>query len=426
MRKFLLLLLIVVHAVSHAQSLTIEYCVKVAQENYPAIKKAGLLEKTLDLDLSDINRGWLPRISVYGQGTVQNVVPSFPSALSGILEQMGQEIDGLGKWQYKIGVDVSQTIWDSGTSKAQRQMSRAKDAVQQSSVDVELYAVRQKVESLFFAILLTEEQITQNRQTLSLLGKNLDKINVMLRNGTAMQSDADMMEAQMLTLKQGITQAESAVKGYRQLLSLYTGENTSDKALSMPTATLPNSQVSARPELQLFDTQMESARAALRLSDTSTMPKVGLFAQAYYGYPGFDYFKSIISRDMSFNILAGIKMSWNIDAFYTKRNTSDKTALNLAQIKADRETFLFNSQLQSESQTAAIEGLRKVMTDDSRIVELRGNVRKAAESQLNNGIIDMTTLLSKITDENLAQLTAKFHEIQYLQEIYKLKYTLNQ
>lgn len=129
---------------------------------------------------------------------------------------------------------------------------------------------------------------------------------------------------------------------------------------------------------------------------------------------------------MSFNILAGIKMSWNIDAFYTKRNTSDKTALNLAQIKADRETFLFNSQLQSESQTAAIEGLRKVMTDDSRIVELRSNVRKTAESQLNNGIIDMTTLLSKITDENLAQLTAKFHEIQYLQEIYKLKYTLNQ
>lgn len=426
MRKFLLLLLIAAHAISHAQPLTIEHCVKVAQENYPAIKKAGLLEKTLDLDLSDINRGWLPRISVYGQGTVQNVVPSFPSALSGVLEQMGQEIDGLGKWQYKIGVDVSQTIWDGGTSKAQRQMNRAKEAVQQSSVDVELYAVRQKVESLFFAILLTEEQIAQNRQTLLLLGKNLDQINVMLRNGTAMQSDADMMEAQMLTLKQGITQAESAVKGYRQLLSLYTGENTSDKALSMPTATLPNSQVSARPELQLFDTQMESARAALRLSDTSTMPKVGLFAQAYYGYPGFDYFKSIISRDMSFNILAGIKMSWNIDAFYTKRNTSDKTALNLAQIKADRETFLFNSQLQSESQTAAIEGLRKVMTDDTRIVELRSNVRKAAESQLNNGIIDMTTLLSKITDENLAQLTAKFHEIQYLQEIYKLKYTLNQ
>ena len=422
----MLLVLIAAHAISHAQPLTIEHCVKVAQENYPAIKKAGLLEKTLDLDLSDINRGWLPRISVYGQGTVQNVVPSFPSALSGVLEQMGQEIDGLGKWQYKIGVDVSQTIWDGGTSKAQRQMSRAKEAVQQSSVDVELYAVRQKVESLFFAILLTEEQIAQNRQTLLLLGKNLDQINVMLRNGTAMQSDADMMEAQMLTLKQGITQAESAVKGYRQLLSLYTGENTSDKALSMPTATLPNRQVSARPELQLFDTQMESARAALRLSDTSTMPKVGLFAQAYYGYPGFDYFKSIISRDMSFNILAGIKMSWNIDAFYTKRNTSDKTALNLAQIKADREIFLFNSQLQSESQTAAIEGLRKVMTDDTRIVELRSNVRKAAESQLNNGIIDMTTLLSKITDENLAQLTAKFHEIQYLQEIYKLKYTLNQ
>ncbi|MDE6769872.1 MAG: TolC family protein, partial [Muribaculaceae bacterium] len=159
--------------------------------------------------------------------------------------------------------------------------------------------------------------------------------------------------------------------------------------------------------------------------DTSLMPRIGFFAQAYYGYPGFDYFKSMINRDLSFNILAGVKVSWNIDSFYTKKNSTRRTLVNAETISADREIFLFNTDMQTASQRVAIEGIRKVMKDDAKIIELRGNVRKAAESQLENGVIDATTLLTKISDENIARLTAQLHKIQLLQEIYKLKYILN-
>ena len=65
------------------------------------------------------------------------------------------------------------------------------------------------------------------------------------------------------------------------------------------------------------------------------------------------------------------------------------------------------------------------MREDARIVELRAAVRRAAESQLENGVIDATALLTKITDEKLARLNASYHEIQFLQNIYKLKNTLN-
>ena len=64
--------------------------------------------------------------------------------------------------------------------------------------------------------------------------------------------------------------------------------------------------------------------------------------------------------------------------------------------------------------------------DDSRIVELRTNVRRAAESQLTNGVIDTTDLLGKLTDENRARLDASYHRIQLLQHIYQLKHTVNQ
>ena len=156
------------------------------------------------------------------------------------------------------------------------------------------------------------------------------------------------------------------------------------------------------------------------------MPKIGLFAQAYYGYPGFDYFKSMMNRDLSFNILAGVKASWNIDSFYTKKNRLNQIDLDLNNIEIEREIFLFNSNLQTEKDLEEIQGLKKVMEDDAEIIELRQNVRKATESQLRNGIIDATALLTKITDENIARLTAKLHEIQYIQQIYNLKNTLNQ
>lgn len=405
--------------------LTIEQCVEKARDNYPMVKKYDLLAYTLDIELSDINKGWLPRIGVYGQVTAQNVVPSFPESLSGVLQQMGQPMKGLGKLQYKAGVDVSQTIWDGGVSHAQRELRRAGTAAEQSGLDVEMYAVKQRVENLYFAILLTEEQIAQNRNTMTLLDATLERLKAMLRNGTAMQSDVDMIEAQSLTVAQGIAQAESALNGYRTVLELFIGESLQGVELIRPDSVMPSELQSDRPEIRLFDTRIVAADASRRLADTALMPKVGLFAQAYYGYPGFDYFKSMINRDLSFNIMAGVKVSWNIDSFYTKRNVSRRNRLDIAGIMAEKETFLFNSDMQVASQLEKIRGIRDVMKDDSRIMALRANVRKSAESQLENGIIDTTALLTKITDENQAALMARYHEIQLVQEIYNLKYILN-
>lgn len=423
-RVILLLLGFLAPVLADAQ-ITVEDCVSKAQDNYPLIKKYGLLDATADVDLSEINQSWLPRIGVYGQATVQNNVPSFPDALSGVLEQMGQSIKGLGKVQYKVGVDMSQTLWDGGLSAARREVARKQEAVKQRSLDVEMYAVRQRVESIYFAILLAEEYAAQSEVTRNLLDQNLERLRSMQRNGVAMQSDVDMLEAQLLTVTQGLTQTRSGIDGYRRVLGLFIGESLDGLELQKPSAGMPVTRESDRPELKLFDSRLDANSAAYRLSDTALMPKVGLFAQAYYGYPGLNYFQSMMNRDLSFNLLAGVKVSWNIDSFYSKRSNGRRKALAALDINADKELFLFNSNLQTASQTEAIEGLRDVMKDDARIVQLRENVRRTAEVQLDNGVIDITALLTKIADEDMAKLNARLHEIQLLKEIYNLKYTLN-
>ncbi len=408
-----------------AAQVTIEQCVNLAQENYPLIKKYNLLNSLNEINLSDINKSWLPQINVYAQGNVQNATPSFPDRLSGMLKQMGTDISGLNEWQYKIGADLNQTIWDGGSSKARREIERTQHAEKQAALDVQLYAVKERVESLFFGILLIDEQAKQIKASIDLLQDNLQKLRSMLKNGIAMQCDADMVEAQYLATSQQLIQARSMAESYRRLLEIYIGESLAGRELIMPDAVIPGDLVPNRPEQKLFNAQL-LANDALRNNITSSiMPQIGLFAQAYYGYPGYDYFENMMNRNPSFNILAGVKISWNIGAFYTKKNSSQKLKLAAGEISADRETFLFNTSLETQSQVDNINELKAVIKEDGRIVELRANVRRAAESQLDNGTIDATALLTKITDEKQARLNAAYHEIQLLQSIYKLKHTVN-
>lgn len=412
-------------AMSANADVTVAQCVEAARENYPLIRKYDILNQSVRIDLSDINRSWLPQIGVYAQGTVQNVVPSFPDALSRILEQIGQEMSGLGKVQYKVGVDLNQTVWDGGSSKANRAIAESENASRKAALDAELYAVRERVENLFFGILLIEEQTKQTELTEKLLEGNLAKLRAMKANGTAMQSDVDVVEAQMLTVGQQIIQAQSLAQSYRRLLGLYIGRDMAGEKLTKPKAEMPVVLTSDRPEMKLFDARIKTNDARLGSVKASLMPRIGFFAQAYYGYPGFDYFKSMMNRNMSFNVVAGLKISWNIGSFYTKGINERKLRLANDDVAADRDLFLFNTDLQRESQTAQISELRNIMKEDSRIVALRENVRNAAESQLNNGVIDTTALLSRITDENMARIASSYHEIQLIQSIYQLKYILN-
>lgn len=425
LKQYLFLALSLFTGVHLSAQVTLEECVKLAQDNYPLIRKYDLLNQTKEVNLSDINKSWLPQINVYGQGTVQNEVPSFPESLAGMISQTGTSISGLNEWQYKIGADIQQNIWDGGTSKNQRKIEYAEDAERHAALEVQLYDIRKRVEDLYFGILLIEEQVEQTQNMQVLLQSNLDKLRTMFENGTAMQSDVDMVEAQYLNTAQQLIQAESTAKSYRKVLEIFTGEKLVGQELVRPNASIPQDLIPNRPELKHFEAQMQTYKAKNANITVSTMPKIGLFAQAYYGYPGFDYFESMVNNNLSFNILAGVKVSWNIGAFYTKKSNQQKLRFASDNITVERDVFLFNTNLKIQSLLDHINELKAIMKENDRIVELRTNVRKAAESQLDNGVIDATDLLTKLTDEKQARLNASYQEIQFLQSIYQLKYTLN-
>lgn len=426
LKRCLLLSLALLTGAHLLAQMTLNECITLAQDNYPLIRKYDLLAQTTSLHLSDLRKNRLPQISVYTQGTVQNETPSLPESLNRIISQAGMHIAGLNEWQYKAGADLSQDIWDGGATRAQRKAELAREAERNAALEVQLYAIRQRVEDLYFGLLLITEQIGQTRTTQALLRSNLDKLQAMRRHGTAMQSDVDLVEAQYLSTRQQLTRAESMRDSYRRVLELFIGRSLAGQELRKPDATLPPDLTPDRPELRHFEARLSANEARDAGIAAALRPRIGLFAQAYYGYPGFDYFESMMHRDPSFNILAGVKVAWNVGALYRQKNERRKLRLASEDIAVEREVFLFNTRLQTRSQLDRIAELKAVMQEDGRIVELRTNVRKAAESQLDNGVIDANGLLNRLTEEEQARLTAAYHEIQLLQSIYQLKYTLNQ
>jgi len=407
----------------HAEDLAIDNCVSLAREHYPAVAQYGLIEKAAQFNLSNASKAWLPQGAVSGQITWQNDVAAWPGQFQAMLNQLGMDYPGIDKLQYRVGIDVNQQIWDGGITAANRRSIEASSDVERRSLDVQLYDVEGRVQEIYFAILLLDGRINSLDKSMALVDSTLTQVKSMFRNGVAMQSDCDQIEAKLLTLGQQKSQLSAARDSYRRVLEIFIGEPIGGRTLVLPKLT-PVSE-SARPQLRLFDAQLRNVTSQESAVRASVMPHIGAFISGYYGYPGYNMFKNMQTRDPSFNFMAGIKVAWNFGSLYTRRNTLDKLALQRQQIETSRETFLFNNNIAETESASQIASLREVMRSDERIVALRRSVVRAAQSQLQNGVIDATSLLAKITDVQLAENDLILHNIELTKAIYNLNHIRN-
>lgn len=409
-----------------AQAQTLEECCRLAREHYPEIRQYDLIAETEQYNISNAARAWIPQVVLSGQATYQSATPTYPEAFNQMIAANGLDMSGVRKDQYKVVIDVSQNIWDGGQSKANREITEAEATEQRSQVDASLYDLQYRIQNLYFGILLLDEHVAQTEILIEVLDANLNRMCTYYKNGVAMQSDVDAVEAELLTAHQALSQVEASRASYRRMLEVFIGQSLTDKTLTRPAMVEVASRTSAHPKLAMFDAQTDRLAAQRKAITASTMPRFSAFAQGYYGYPGLDMFKSMVSAKWTLNAVVGVRMSWNIGAFYTKKNNLNKLDVAERQISVQRDIFLFNTQMQSTQDDGEIARLRSALEDDNRIVELRRSVRMAAESRLENGVIDATDLLRKIADETTATLNRSTHEIELLQATYRLKTILNQ
>ena len=423
MKKIMIsLALIILSSGSWAQ--TLEECQQAAEKNYPLIKQYGLIAKTTQLTVKNIQKGWLPQVTASAQATYQSAVTAWPESMQSIYQQMGLNMKGLRKDQYKIGVDLQQTIYDGGAISSQRNIAQQEGKVQEAQTETNLYQVRRRVNEMYFSLLLLNEQIQLNEDVKALLQSSEKKLSAMVKGGTAATSDLDNMRAERLSVEQQNENLKQQKQMLQRMLSVFCGLEVNNTQKPAPVQIA--SSVNNRPEMRLYNSQLELTEAKEKALETQLRPKLGLFAQGFYGYPGLNMFEDMMNRKWSLNGIVGIKLSWNVSAFYTHKNDKARLSAQREMIENAREVFLFNNKLEEIQQNENINRYQTMMKSDDEIIVLRTNVRKAAESKLTHGIIDVISLLREINNENAAKTQQSIHEIDMLKEMYNLKYTNNE
>ena len=396
--------------------LSLEDCYRLTRENYPTVKKLNLVAKTEEYTLANANCAYLPQVSILGQATYQSEVTDLSKTIVGALPLPPNVfLPTIDKEQYKVVGEVSQLLYGGGTIHSQKAVAKAQSAVQAQAVETQLYTLKERVSNLYFGVLLIDAQLSQNRLNIETLESQLKKAEVALKNGTTLPSNVDELKAEILRVRMQTTEYEATQATYLQMLSTFIGkELTNASQLAQPAPQSQSQTLSTdifRPELKGFQLQESLLKAQEKQLNSEYIPKLSAFFQGGYGRPTLN----MLSNQADFYYITGLRLQWNLSPLYNFSSKRHILRLNRESLTADRQAFLLNTKLELTQQSQQLKKLQKLIEQDETSVTLRQSVAKAAEVQLDNGVITTHEYLQKVNAWHLAQQTLSLHKIQLLQ-----------
>jgi outer membrane protein TolC len=419
MKKFFIYTtaLLCICAKSQAQ-LSLQQCYSLARDNYPLLKKLDLISKSSQYSLENAAKLYLPQLSINGQATYQSQTVSFKDAL-GSGTPAGITFPSISKDQYKIQAELSQTIYDGGNINNQRSYIKANEAVQEQNIEVALYAVRERINQIYFAILLMDEQLRQNGLRKADLQSAADKTAAALEFGTAFRSNLDELKAEIINVDMTAIEFKANRLAYLQMLGTLTGKQLDENTILEKPVFQQKQVAISRPELKLYDLQKSLYDVEEKKLKSDYMPKLSAFLQGAYGRPTLN----IIDNKFGPWYIVGAKLNWNLGSLYTLKNNKLNLKINRQALDIDKETFLLNANLSMQQEQGDIAKYKALMEEDKKVVALRVSIKNAAEAQLANGVITTHDFISQVNAENIAQQSFILHQVQLLLAQYNLNHT---
>jgi outer membrane protein TolC len=402
----LTVLLLAIRVQAQDNRLTLQQAYDLARQNYPVIKQKDLVRKTASLTIENFNKGFLPQLTISGQATYQSDVTSVPISVPGI------KIDPPGKDQYKVQAELSQLIYDGGTTNAQVSVQNANAQVEDQKAEVELYKVKDRINQLYLGILLLDEQVKQVDFVKNDILLGIKRVQAQVKNGTAFRSSQLTLEAELMKNDQRVIELKANRKGLVDVLSLFLNKQLPDDVhLEQPVipATLVKESL-ARPELKLYNYQNELFRVQNGLVSAKNRPRTSLFVQGGYGRPALN----LLNNSFDWFYIAGVKFNWSLGNLYTTKKERELLQVNQRLVDVQKELFLLNTNTQLKQQQAEVDKLLQLIQSDQQIIGIRTQVKEAANAQLSNGVITANDFLKEVNAEDEAKQSLITHQLQLL------------
>jgi outer membrane protein TolC len=394
-------------------TLTIQDCYSLAKANYPLLKQRDLITKSKEYTVQNASKGYLPQLSINGSATYQSEVTAIPISIPGM------NVPTLSKDQYKLYAEVNQTVYDGGIIKQQKQTHEANSVVDQQKLEVELYRINERINQLYFGILMIDEQLKQTELLKKDLQLGINRTETAIANGTAFKSSLDVLKAEMLKVNQRTIELKATRKGYLDMLSLFVNKTLDEQTqLTKPKQLNLSAQIN-RPELMMYDYQNKSLDVQSKMINAKNMPKVNLFVQGGYGRPALN----MLNNNFETYYIGGVRMNWSLSGYYTSGKEKEIVNINRRAIELQKETFLFNTNNTVKQQSAEIAKLQELLSTDDEIITLRTGIKNTSSVQLQNGVINTNDYLREVNAEDNARQTKILHEIQLLMAQYNQQTT---
>lgn len=400
------------------KNITLTDCIAKATQHSPQSDLLTTIRKATDLQVALLQKNYLPQSSIGGQATWQSAITSVPIELPGL------EIASPSKFQYKATVDVTQSIWDGGTTKAQQTIARATAKAETEKVKSDLYSLREQVSLLFFGVVLANKQIDNAALLRKDLAAKLTKTNYLKAGGMAIGNHVLAIEARLIELEQQVNDAQARKESALQALILLTNETALQNARFMLDSTLSVPDISSinRPELNYFDAQKEAIDATDQLIRAKNLPKINAFATGGIGRPALN----LLSDQLEPYFIGGIQVRIPLSQLYTKSQDLERQqlVLNKEKMEEQEKNFIWLTQVKAASQLKEVERFDSMLANDKKLIAIREQMRQTAEVQLENGIITANDYLTEANNVDLARQNLILHQIQRVQAINTLATTL--
>ncbi len=415
MKKTILLLLLA--ASSAGAQITLHRCYDAATSGYPLRKKLHLAGQSSALAIKNLENRYLPELSVAGQARYQSDVTKVNLNIP--IPNLKLDIPTPDKDQESIYLNINQLIWDGGAIKGRIEAEKTKVNADNSAVEAELYGLYDRINKLYFRILISREQIKSLYNMKSDLEAKHSKIQTAVDAGAMTPASSDQIQAEILKISQNINEAELMTRAAAEMLADLAGIPASEMdSLETPadfTADdLFSRNFSARPDIIQMENQKNYIGSLASSVKSRDLPVIAAFAQAGWGKPGLNMF----DPDFASYYFLGVRASWNFWNWGSTENELQSLSIGKDMIDAAKETICKNLTMQADLARKEIEAAQSKISSDREIINLRTKILRESELRLENGTITMPDYLNDFNSRARAILDESIHKLNLLEAKY--------
>lgn len=384
--------------------ITLDSCYKLAVANNPLAKQQDLYSEASQLQESSLSANYLPQLSLGAQASWQSEVTALPITIPNVT------IPSLDKDSYKISLDINQMIWDGGATAKQKELEKASLLLNQQSVETSDYRLKETINQVYFSILLLRENENLLKVSMSEIQSKLGRVRSGVANGMLLQSNADILDAEIIRIEQSLTElAHNRAAAIGKLSELTGIPLDADTGLEQPRFdSIPEANTRLRPEYHALELQQNKLSIQQKMTGLKVMPRISAFGTLGYGKPGLNM---LSNRFDSFAML-GARFSWNVWDWNQHKNERRIIGIQNDVIETEKSNFERNQRILLNNLRQEILKNESLIAADHRIVSLRESVEKASGSQLEQGTITASDYLTEENAKTQARINLSLHTIQ--------------